>query len=227
MRIAAYKPSVRFLIFTVLLAILIIGGGAFNVDSQKINSFLKEVPFTYSCIVFILLYVVGTFFIWYLKDPLKIVGAVVFGAYTSTALIYVSEIINACIFFNLSNILGKEFVETKLTGRFKSFYEKFKDMNLGLVFILRAAPLVPYRILDLSFGLSKFDFRKYMLVVILASAPRIFVIQFILAAIKGFSMERMTIYLQSNSVVLMWIFLYSLLALAAAFILMKKMKKSS
>ena len=221
------KSNIRFFIFTGLLIVLVLGGGAFNVDSSKINSFLEKLPFIYSCIVFIFLYVVGTFFVWYLKDPLKIIGAIAFGAYISTGLIYISEIINACIFFNLSNILGKDFVERKLKGRFKFLYEKLENMNLGWVFILRAAPLIPYRILDLSFGLSKFSFRKYILAATLASLPRIFLVQFVLASIKGFSVPKIFEYFQNNTAVLMGVFLYSVIALWAAFKIMKKLKNES
>lgn len=135
----------------------------------------------------------------------------------STLLIYVAEIVNACIFFQLSNSLGKDYVEKSLRGRFRKFYEGIDEINLGWIFLLRAIPLVPYRILDIVFGLSKVPFTKYILVVILASLPRIFWIQFILAGIKGFSIGRAMDYFNHNMLIFSLSFVYFLLTLIVAF----------
>jgi len=203
----------------------IILANTLSIDSGKIDNFFKQIPLGLSGLVFVLLYIVGTFFLWHLKSPLKIVGAVVFGAYLSTLLIYLGEIINAYIFFNISHFLGKDFVERKLRGKFKNFYEKIEDMNMGWLFLLRVVPLIPYRILDLSFGLSNFPFRKYLIIVLIASLPRIFFIQFILAAIRGFSIEAMSQYFMDNMVICWVLFFYYMLGIVVAFKIKQKKSK--
>ncbi len=218
------KVNIRFLIFIGLILLFIFGGKLFAVDAEKIDTFLKKIPLLYSALAFVLLYVIGTFFIWYLKDPLKIVGAVIFGAYISTLLIYIAEIINAYIFFNISSILGRDFVDKHLRGKFKNFYEKVGQMSMGWVFLMRLVPLIPYRILDLSFGLSKFSFRKYLLIILLASPPRIFWIQFILAAVREFSVQKMMVYFLENRIIYFWSLLYCIFAIVIAFRLKKKLK---
>ena len=185
------KPYIRFLIFLVLIAALIFMGKFLSIDKETIDCFLSRIPLAYSIFAFVFLYVIGTFLIWNLKDILKIVGAILFGAYLSTLLIYIAEIVNAYIFFNLSHVLGKSFMDRFLKGKLKGSYEKLGTLDLKSVFLLRAVPLIPYRILDLSFGLSKFPFRKYLFVVLIASPPRIFLFQFPLAAMKEFSVEKM------------------------------------
>lgn len=217
------KTYLRFFIFIALIVGFIVLGNAFSIDAEAIDDFFDKIPVFYSALAFILFYIIGTFFLWHLKDPLKIVGALVFGAYLSTFLIYLAEIVNAYIFFNLSNILGKDFVEQKLRGRFKGFYERLEGMNLGWAFLLRAVPIVPYRVLDLSFGLSKFPFRKYILVVLLASPPRIFWIQFILAGVRGFSYEAMTAYFLSNRLVFILSLVYIVFSVIIAFRIKKKL----
>jgi len=216
------NTTLRFLFLIAFLVIIVVISNTFSVNPEKIKSFLKHIPVLYSSLAFVFLYVIGTFFIWYLKDLLKIVGAVIFGAYISTILIYISEIINAFIFFNLSAILGKEFIEKKIRGKFRRFYEKLEDINLGWIFLLRAVPLIPYRILDMSFGLSKVRFRKYIAAVLLASLPRIFWIQFILSAVGGFSMDKLARYFSENTVILVLSFIYFVIALAVAFRIKKK-----
>ncbi|MDD3297064.1 MAG: VTT domain-containing protein [Candidatus Omnitrophica bacterium] len=215
----------NFLIFLGLIALLVFSGRIFNFDFEKLADFLKGTPVVYSCLIFIFLYIVGTFFVWYLKDILKIVGALLFGAYLSTGLIYISEIINAFIFFNISKVLGRGFVEKRIRGRWKEFYNKIGNLNLGWVFLLRAVPLVPYRVLDLGFGLSRFSFRKYILVVLLASPVRIFWIQFILAAARGASYEKIRLYFLDNKLIFILSFIYFAAAFITALALKKKFKQ--
>jgi len=217
------RTNINFLLFSLFLAGFIFLGRYFSIDEEAVRILLQDIPLGFSALAFIISYVIGTFLIWQLKDPLKIVGAVLFGAYLSTVLIYIAEIINACIFFELSRKLGRRFVEKKLKGRLRQFYERIETMNMGWVFLLRAVPLIPYRVLDLSFGLSGFSFRKYLLVVLLASLPRIFAIQFVLAAIGGFSLEKTVAYFQENQAVALALTLYFLIAVVVVFKL--KLKK--
>jgi len=222
MKLLFAKPNVRFLLLLLLVIVLVLLGTLIPVDKEAIDTFLKRIPLVYSSVAFTLLYVVGTFVVWYLKDPLKVVGAIIFGAYLSTLLIYIAEIINACIFFQISNSLGKDYVEATLKGRFKRFYERIDEMNLGWIFLLRAVPLIPYRVLDISFGLSKLPLKKYILIVILASLPRIFWIQFILAGMKGFSVNAAVSYFNQNNAVFFLSLVYFVITLIVAFRTKKK-----
>jgi len=224
MRRILFQPPVKFIIFLTLLGLFIFVGRFYSPDIERIDSFLKKVPIAFASFAFTLFYVVGTFFIWYLKDPLKIVGATLFGAYLSTILIYIAEIINAYLFFHISNVLGKDFVEKSLRGKFKNFYKNLENINLGGIFILRVIPLIPYRILDLSFGLSKVPFRRYILAVVLASPLRIFWIQFILAGIRGFSLTKIIEYFSHNIFIFFLSFIYFIVTLIVALKLKKKFK---
>jgi uncharacterized membrane protein YdjX (TVP38/TMEM64 family) len=117
-----------------------------------------------------------------------------------------------------------KFVDRVLKGRFHKFYEKLSDMNFGWIFLLRFVPLIPYRVLDVSFGLSKVSFKKYLCAVLLASPIRIFWIQFILAAIGGFSMEKMMTYYRENSIMSVFTLVYFGIAVVIAVIMKRKLK---
>jgi uncharacterized membrane protein YdjX (TVP38/TMEM64 family) len=215
------KTNISFFIFLGFIALFIFSDRWFSLDSEKINAYFETIPLMPASVIFVLFYVLGTFIFWQLKDPLKIVSAVVFGAYLSTLLIYIAEIVNAYIFFTLSKVLGRKFVEKKIKGKFRDFYEQLSDMNIGWVFTLRFVPLIPYRVLDLSFGLSNFPFRKYLVIVLLASPIRIFAIQFVLASLKEFSFIGMQEYFLDNQHVVLYLFLY----FAAALIVVLKFKR--
>ncbi|MDD5069178.1 MAG: VTT domain-containing protein [Candidatus Omnitrophica bacterium] len=192
------KPTIRFILFVAVFVGLVFIGKIFSVDTQNLYSYLDNIPKLYSSLFFLFFYVVGTFFIWYLKDPLKIIGALCFGAYLSTGLIYLAEIINASIFFFFSYKLGKDFVAKKIKGKFSKLYEKLGNLDFKWIFLLRVIPLIPYRVLDLSFGLSRVPFRKYIIVVLLGSLPRIFFHQFPLALLRDFSFKELSEKINSN-----------------------------
>lgn len=214
----------RFFTFVFLIGGLFLCGKFFSVEPRAIDEALSRIPLIWSSLAFIAAYIIGTFILWQLKDPLKIVGAVLFGAYLSTFFIYISEIINASIFFALSKKLGKKWVENSLKGRPKRFYENIGNMSLGWIFMLRSIPLIPYRVLDLSFGLSKISLKKYMVVVLLASPLRIFWIQFILASVKSLSFEEMTVYFLQNRPIFLWSLFYFIFAIIIAVKIQKKLK---
>lgn len=232
------KPLIKFAVFLLVILAFIWVGKIFHIDARQINDNLKSIPVVYSGLVFLLLYILGTFFVWYLKDPLKVVGAIVFGAYVSTLLIYISEIINSWIFFHLSEFLGRDYVERRMGGKFKEIYEKVGDIDLGWIFLLRAVPLVAFRVLDLIFGLSKLPYKKYFWAVVLASLPRIFWIQFILAAIGNdlplldginghnaqASFSKIIGYFQTHGFMFAWSLVYFVLALIAVFKIKKEIR---
>lgn len=182
------KSYVRFIIFILLIIILIFISKSFSIDKEKMDAFFKKFPPVYSSLVFIALYVASNFFVT--GDPkeiLKLVSVFVFGVYLSTLLIYIAEIINATLFFHLSRFFGEEFMDRYLKGKFKHIYEKLGQMNLNWIFMLRLNILIPYRVLDTCFGISKISFRKYLAAVLIVSLPRIFFLQYIVGVIGNFS----------------------------------------
>ncbi|MFA5008121.1 MAG: VTT domain-containing protein [Candidatus Omnitrophota bacterium] len=182
------KGYVRFIIFIILLITLIIISKSFSIDKEKMDAFFKKFPPIYSSLIFIALYVVSNFFVT--GDPkeiLKLVSVFVFGVYLSALLIYIAEIINATLFFNLSRFFGEEFMNKYLKGKFKNIYEKLGQLNLNWVFMLRLNILIPYRVLDVCFGISKISFRKYLAAVLIVSLPRIFFLQYIVGVLGNFS----------------------------------------
>ncbi|MDD4954609.1 MAG: VTT domain-containing protein [Candidatus Omnitrophica bacterium] len=183
------KGYVRLAIFVILIAILVLIGRYFSIDREKMDAYFKSIPPLYSSLIFIALYVASNFFVT--GDPkeiLKLVSVFVFGVYLSTLLIYLAEIINATLFFHLSRFFGEEFMDKYLKGRFKHIYERLGQMNLNWVFMLRLNILIPYRVLDICFGLSKISFRRYLTAVLLVSLPRIFFLQYIVGILGNFSL---------------------------------------
>jgi uncharacterized membrane protein YdjX (TVP38/TMEM64 family) len=121
-----------------------------------------------------------TFFVFFSKDVFWLMGAVLFGVTLSTVLICIAEVINAAVLFNLARHLGRAYVQKKVTGRYKELDEKLGRINFFWLFVFRAAPLIPYRFMDLGAGLTRIHFRRYITAVILGSPVKMFWIQYIL-----------------------------------------------
>lgn len=219
------KPLKHFLVFIIFLSVVVVIGVTFSIDQAKVNSLFAKFPVGFAALIFVLLYTLGTFALWALKEPLKVIGAILFGAYISTGLIYIAELINGIVFFKLSRLLGQGFVEKKVGGGFKKFYQKLSDIRLVKVMLFRANPLIPYRVFDVGLGLSRISFRKFILAVVVASPLRIFWLQFPLASMQGFSIEKMMTYFEQNMVIAVVMMLYIVVVcLAPFFIKAKKVK---
>lgn len=172
------NPQLKFFLFVLLLIFCWGVGRFFHIDEENIKSWLARYPISLSGILFVVLYVVLTFFIWFSKDLLRIVGAYLFGAYLSTTLIWIAESINALILFNLSRFMGRAYVKGKLEGKYTNFDKKLDALKFWDLFALRAVVIVPYRFLDMACGLTRIPLKDYMTAVVLGSPVRIFFQQY-------------------------------------------------
>jgi len=191
--------------FTLFLAILVACwyfGRIFKVDVPYYQDLLSNYPVVISGIIFVLLYVGTTTFIWFgPKDVLRISSAIFFGAFVSTVFVWIGEMINAGIMFQLSRILGREYVQQRL-GKKSEKLDQIKDDTTPLgVIAWRINPLVPFRLMDLGYGLSKIPFRKYCLSIVVITFLRIYWLQYILAGIGSVMFEDLSLafrHLQEN-----------------------------
>lgn len=177
------KSRFQFLAFTVSLLLLWYLGRLFPIDTQGLQKWLERYPLFARGAWFIVLYVVITFFVFVSKDFFWLAGALLFGAVYSTLFIVISETINAFILFYFSRSLGKGYLDQALGGMYKKLDEKLAGMHFFWLFVFRAAPLIPYRFLDLAAGLTSVRFKKYLAAVILGTPLKTFWMQTILVGV--------------------------------------------
>lgn len=214
------NSRVRFLIFIAAIILFLGLGKFFHLNDETIQQALKGFPFFWAGVIFVIAYVLVTFFFWFSKDVFRIAAAILFGAYLSTLFVFLAESLNAVILFSLARALGKDFVETNLSKRFSGLYQKLSRVNYFWLLGFRGAPFIPLRFLDLSAGLTTMSLRRYMSVVILATPLRIFWVQFILAGV-GKSIytrpEAVANYLIANKGIFVLTFVYLILIILVAF----------
>lgn len=221
---AKYKNKIKFIIFIIAIVLIYYIGRFFHIDTQVIENSLKKFPIFYSGIIFIVLYVVLTFFIWLSKDIFKLAAAVLFGAYLSTLFILIAETINAVILFYLARFLGRDFVENSFKGSPKNLDKRLSKVNFFWLFLFRATPLIPFRFLDLGVGLTNISFKKYLAAVILGSPLRIFWVQYVLVGV-GRSLFNNPLAVSEYLIQNKTLFLLSFVYLLLVFLLALKIKR--
>lgn len=179
------KGRLKFILLILILICFIILGMKYKITPQYLQEKLYEFPPVIMAIIFIVLYVAVTFFIWFSKDVFRLVAAFIFGAIFSTLFVWIAEVINAAVLFCFSRYMGRKFIEEQMSQEAILKWQERLGRRAGFfsLLLLRAIPLVPFRFFDLFMGLSPVSFRKFILVVILGSPLRIFWLQYILAAI--------------------------------------------
>ena len=178
------KKLIKFFLLIVILVLCWYLGRIFKIDVGYYQELLSRYPLALSGLIFVLLYVLTTTFVWLgPKDVLRISSAVLFGGAVSAVFVWAGEMFNAGIMFHLSRFLGREYVQQKFRVKPQDLDRMKDDATLLSVAAWRINPLVPFRFIDLGYGLTQISFRKYLIGIAAVSFVRILWLQLILAGI--------------------------------------------
>ena len=220
------KTASTILVIAILLAAAWWVGRVFFSNQDAVRAFFARFPFGLAAALLVVLYVASSFIIFDVKDILKIVSALLFGAWWSTLLIWIAELINNTMLFHLARRLGRSWIERKfgLHGNDVGWVQKL--CGVWQIFILRTIPVVPYRVLDLAYGLTAVQFRRYFIVSAVASPVRIFWLQSVLTALGGavFQPEKIKDYYTAHPEALRFGAVYIVISIIAGFVLSRKFK---
>lgn len=225
------KPTQHFLLFVTLIITLWLLGRALNIDLVEVRLWLSQYPLWLSGSLFVLIYVGLTTVLWIgTIDFFRISAALLFGPYWSTLFVYTAEIANASILFLLSRKMGRQFVEERF--HWQSQDAKYAPKNAGFwtAFVLRINPLVPFRFMDVGFGLTKMPFRVYFYAVICGSLLRIFWLQYVIAGMGQAVLknpEAMMEYFRDNVIALVvsWVYFLIVIIFTVGVVVNKFIKK--
>jgi len=211
--------------FTLLLAILLACwylGRIFKIDIASYQTLFSSFPIAISGLIFVLLYVCMTTFIWFgPKDVLRIFSAIFFGAIVSTIFVWIGEMVNAVIMFHLSRVLGQEYVQKRFKCKPEKLDQMKADSSLLGVIAWRINPLVPFRLMDLGYGLTQLPFQKYFIAIVAVSFLRILWLQYILAGIGVNLFENFSSllnYFNENPIIIQYSAIYFLIVIVVTLI---------
>jgi len=221
------SPPFKFALLIILLFLFWQMGRHIPLDLDSYRRWLAQFPLFISGFVFVAVYVVVTFFVFFANDLFRMMSAVLFGPAISTLFVLTAEMVNLVVLFHLSRNLGREFLEQKFKWKKDRPELKAEDPFWG-IFIIRVAPLVPFRFLDLGFGLTKISFKRYFVISLLGSPLRIFWLQFILAGAGEMIFKNPGVvveYLLENRMVVNWSFFYLVLTFLGVWIYRRRIHK--
>ncbi|HQP10172.1 MAG TPA: VTT domain-containing protein, partial [Candidatus Omnitrophota bacterium] len=156
------NAAFRFILFLIILAAGWYFGRIVDFDVAYYQAFFSRYPLALSGAIFVLIYVATSTFLWFgPKDVLRIACAVLFGPYVSTIFVWTGEMVNAPIMFYLSRFLGRAYVQRRLGGNMQSLDKMQGDTSVLGAIAWRINPLVPFRFVDLGYGLTRMPFKKY------------------------------------------------------------------
>ncbi|MBI4706627.1 MAG: TVP38/TMEM64 family protein [Candidatus Omnitrophica bacterium] len=220
MNIRKHRHEIEFFVLIIVLFWVWYAGRSLRLDPDTIINSLRAFPLFYSSIIYVFLYVIVSFFIFFSKDVFWLTGALFFGPGYSTVLICISEAINAYILFYLARRFGRGFVEKRVAEKYRHLDEKLGRISFIWLFIFRAAPLIPYRFMDLAAGLTRIKFTRYFLAVILGSPLKMFWVQSVLYGVgKNILTNPVAIigYFQDNRILMYVSLIYVVLVIMVVF----------
>lgn len=176
------RPTLKFIIFLLVLALCWYLGRVFHVDIETCREYFAGYPKVYAGILFVLAYVVATTLVWFgPKDVLRISAAILFGGMVSSVYVYIGEMIDSVIMFQLSRKLGRDYVAAKFRTKMGKIDRVRHDPSTFGIITWRINPLIPFRFIDLGYGLTNVSLRKYFFTVLIPSVFHVVWIQFAIA----------------------------------------------
>lgn len=188
---APLSSGFRFFLLCALIALGWYLGIQNRIDIRVFRETLLGYPIIISGPIFIGIYIVSTMLVLIgPKDVLRISSALLFGGPTSAILVTIAELGNASILFFMSRTLGRDYVEEKFKLKQKrSMYEAQKETAFLSLLAIRVNPLIPFRFMDIGFGLTNVSFFKYFIAILIASPVRVYWLQMIIAGVGDIILE--------------------------------------
>ena len=109
--------------------------------------------------------------------PVSLIGGALFGALKGSIYSIIGIIIGATILFEISRILGREFVSKFLENKSKLLHNlnhKVRDHGIKTTLLLRIFQ-IPFNISNLALGLSKINTKDFIIGTVLGIAPMVFI----------------------------------------------------
>ncbi len=115
-------------------------------------------------LVFVLIYVIAC--VLFIPGSVLTLGAgLVFGVIWGTVLVSLASTIGASCAFLIGRYFARDYIANKLLGnkKFASIDDAVGKEGWKIVFLTRLSPVFPFNLLNYAFGLTKVNFKDYLL----------------------------------------------------------------
>lgn len=106
---------------------------------------------------------------------IAIAGGMAFGIYLGTLYTILGALLGATTAFYIARFLGREAVEKLLRGKFQSLGNGAKENGFLFILILRLIPVIPFNVISYGAGLTKINYKDYLLATMIGIIPGVIV----------------------------------------------------
>lgn len=166
-------------IVVIVAAILIIGPGNLLSDYRHVTPHgIKELVLSFgplSAIVYIMMHAIRPF-TFLPVTPFTLAGGYIFGHWCGLLFATTGTTIAATISFFMSRYLFRDYVKSRLSGKYAGVDMQFNGSGIMLVAIMRVIPVIPFDAVSYLAGVSSIKFRHYLIGTIIGELPGAFVL---------------------------------------------------
>lgn len=163
------NQTIVILTISCILATGIIVPTIGGIDAQELEAWVSRVG-VLAPVIYILLYIVGTWLILP-STPLNLAGGAVFGVWWGTLWTTIAAMIAAIAAFIFSRTVGRKFISQKFAGRWDAVDGEIRQGGLFYMFAIRLLPIIPYGIVNFIAGLTSIKFKDYLIGTLLGTLP--------------------------------------------------------
>lgn len=106
---------------------------------------------------------------------IAIAGGMAFGIYLGTLYTILGALLGSTTAFYIARFLGREAVEKLLRGKFQSLGNGAKENGFLFILILRLIPVIPFNVISYGAGLTKINYKDYLLATMIGIIPGVIV----------------------------------------------------
>lgn len=147
-----------------------------NLKSQKeiLGSYVKE-NYVLTIVIFILIYIISVAFIIPIATVLTLAGGFLFGSIEGTLFVNIGATIGAGFAFLFARYIFGAKLQEKYSAQLEKFNKELTENKYQYLFSLRFLPIFPFFLVNFLAGLTKVDFKTFIITTSLGIIPGSFV----------------------------------------------------
>ncbi|EGL82412.1 SNARE associated protein [Caldalkalibacillus thermarum TA2.A1] len=157
------------LIFMLIIVLIWINHRYLNWKPLTIREWMTSFGW-YAPLVFILLFTIRPLLL-FPSSILTIAAGLAFGPFLGTLYSLIGLMISAVIAFGVARKLGKEIVQKRWTGRFRTLEIQLEQNGFFYVLVLRLIPFINFDLISYLAGISKVRFRSFLYATFIGVIP--------------------------------------------------------
>jgi len=119
------------------------------------------------------------------RTIMTVSGALIFGTIGGTLVVVAGSTVGASLAFLISRYLGRDYVASRLDGRWKSLDQELRVGGFNYLLCLRLLPLAPSNVVNYGCGLTAIRFRDYLLATVIGITPGTLIYSYATTSLVG------------------------------------------